>query len=125
MSQDLGSLKTAVAPGRALAPERMNPTKVRRPAFLLNPPFSYTTDVANNPWMEELSAEQKTHNTACSKVRAFVEHPRAWMVKMGYTCVRYRGLTRNALDFALMSIAYNFKRSFHLLGQPLTPARFQ
>ena len=74
---------------------------------------------------EELSPEQKTHNTACSKVRAFVEHPRAWMVKMGYTMARYRGLTRNALDFALMSIAYNFKRSFHLLGQPLTPARSQ
>lgn len=73
----------------------------------------------------ELSPRQKTHNTSCSKVRAFVEHPRAWMVKMGYTCARYRGLTRNALDFALMSIAYNFKRSFHLLGQPLTPARSQ
>ena len=72
---------------------------------------------------KELSAGQKAHNTICSKVRAFVEHPRAWMVKMGYTCVRYRGLTRNALDFALMSIAYNFKRSFHLLGRPLTAAR--
>jgi IS5 family transposase len=72
---------------------------------------------------KDLSPEQKTHNTACSKVRAFVEHPRAWMVKMGYICVRYRRLTRNALDFALMSIAYNFKGSFHLLGQPLTPAR--
>ncbi len=72
---------------------------------------------------KELSAEQRAHNTACSKVRAFVEHPRAWMVKMGYTFARYRGLTRNALDFSLMSIAYNFKRSFHLLGQPLTPAR--
>lgn len=71
----------------------------------------------------ELSAEQKAHNATCSKVRAFVEHPRAWMVKMGYTCARYRGLTRNALDFALMAIAYNFKRSFHLLGRPLTAAR--
>lgn len=72
---------------------------------------------------DELSPAQKAHNTSCSKVRAFVEHPRAWMVKMGYTVARYRGLTRNALDFALMSIAYNLKRSFHLLGQPLTPAR--
>lgn len=70
-----------------------------------------------------LSADQKAHNTKCSKIRAFVEHPRAWMVKMGYTCVRYRGLARNALDFALVAIAYNFKRSFHLLGQPLTVAR--
>jgi IS5 family transposase len=72
---------------------------------------------------KELSPGQKAHNAACSKVRAFVEHPRAWMVKMGYTVARYRGLTRNALDFALVSIAYNFKRSFHLLGRPLTPAR--
>jgi len=72
---------------------------------------------------KELSADQKRHNTACSKVRAFVEHPRAWMVKMGYTVARYRGLTRNALDFSLMAVAYNFKRSFSLLGQPLTPAR--
>jgi IS5 family transposase len=45
------------------------------------------------------------------------------MVKMGYTVARYRGLTRNALDFALMAVAYNLKRSFHLLGRPLTPAR--
>ena len=59
----------------------------------------------------------------CSKVRAFVEHPRAWMVKMGYTFARYRGLACNALDFALMAIAYDLKNSFHLLGHPLTPAR--
>jgi transposase, IS5 family len=71
----------------------------------------------------ELSAEQKTHNTACSRVRAFVEHPRAWMVKMGYTAARYRGLTRNALDFALTAVAYNFKRSFSLLGRPLVKPR--
>ena len=71
----------------------------------------------------QLSAEQKAHNTACSKVRAFVEHPRAWMVKMGYTVARYRGLTRNALDFAMMAIAYDLKRSFHLLGRPLTAAK--
>jgi IS5 family transposase len=70
-----------------------------------------------------LSDEQRAHNRACSTVRAFVEHPRAWMVKMGYTAVRYRGLVRNALDFALTAVAYNLKRSFHLLGQPLTPAR--
>ena len=69
----------------------------------------------------ELTPEQKAHNTACSKVRAFVEHPRAWMVKMGYTFARYRGLARNALDFALMAIAYNLKTSFHLQGRPLTP----
>lgn len=72
---------------------------------------------------KELTAEQKAHNTACSKVRAFVEHPRAWMVKMGYTAARYRGLVRNALDFALTAVAYNFKRSFALLGRPLGKPR--
>src|SRR5580692_3248501 len=70
----------------------------------------------------ELPPEQKRHNSRCSKVRAFVEHPRAWMTKMGFTVARYRGLTRNALDFMLMATAYNLKHSFHLLGRPLTPA---
>jgi IS5 family transposase len=74
---------------------------------------------------EELTQEQKRHNQSCSKVRAFVEHPRAWMVKMGYTFARYRGLARNALDFALMATAYNLKHSFHLQGRRLTPARAQ
>ena len=72
---------------------------------------------------KQLTPEQKTHNTSCSKVRAFVEHPRAWMVKMGYTVARYRGLVRNALDFALMAIAYDLKRSFQLLARPLTAAK--
>lgn len=71
----------------------------------------------------ELTEQQKRHNTLCSKVRAFVEHPRAWMVKMGYTTTRYRGLARNALDFALVAVAYNWKRSFSLAGRPLTPPR--
>jgi IS5 family transposase len=72
---------------------------------------------------KELTPEQKAHNTACSVVRAFVEHPRAWMTKMGYAGARYRGLLRNALDFALTAVAYNFKRSFSLLGRPLTRPR--
>jgi IS5 family transposase len=71
----------------------------------------------------ELTPRQKAHNTACSVVRAFVEHPRAWMTKMGYAGARYRGLARNALDFALTVVAYNFKRSFSLLGRPLTRPR--
>jgi IS5 family transposase len=72
---------------------------------------------------KELTPQQKSHNTACSRVRAFVEHPRAWMAKMGYAGARYRGLVRNALDFALTAVAYNFKRSFSLLGRPLTRPR--
>jgi N-dimethylarginine dimethylaminohydrolase len=33
-----------------------NPTQLEYPAFLLNFPFSYSTDVANNVWMEEYEA---------------------------------------------------------------------
>jgi len=41
---------------------------------------------------------------------------------MGYRKVRYRGLLRNALDFAATAIA-NIKRSLCLLGMRLTPVR--
>ncbi len=40
------------------APPR-NPTELARPAFLLNPPFSYSTAAANNIWMEELDDEER------------------------------------------------------------------
>jgi len=72
---------------------------------------------------KELTPEQRRMNKACSVVRAAVEHPRAWMVKMGYLMTRYRGLTKNALDFGLLAISYNIKRSFSLLGKPLTKPR--
>jgi N-dimethylarginine dimethylaminohydrolase len=42
------------------APEQvLNPTRIYKPAFLLNVPFSYSTNVANNIWMEELSDEER------------------------------------------------------------------
>jgi len=63
----------------------------------------------------ELTPQQVHHNRLCAAVRAVVEHPFAWMKNMGYRFVRYRGLARNGLDFALMAMAYNFKRSFSLL----------
>ena len=69
----------------------------------------------------ELTEEQKAHNRACSKVRALVEHPFAWMWQMGYGRAKYRGLLRNAIDFALQATAYNIKRSLSLLGMALTP----
>jgi IS5 family transposase len=72
---------------------------------------------------KELTPGQKAHNRACSVVRAVVEHPRAWMAAMGYLKARYRGLARNALDYALTAAAYNLKRSFSLLGRPLSPPR--
>jgi transposase, IS5 family len=63
---------------------------------------------------KELSAEQRAFNRLVSGVRAMVEHPFAWIKRMTGGRTRYRGLTRNALDFALAAVAYNFKRSFSL-----------
>jgi N-dimethylarginine dimethylaminohydrolase len=36
-----------------------NPTQFDRPAFLLNFPFSYATDIPNNPWMEDLKEQER------------------------------------------------------------------
>jgi N-dimethylarginine dimethylaminohydrolase len=36
-----------------------NATQLDRPAFLLNFPFSYATEVANNPWMDDLKGDQR------------------------------------------------------------------
>jgi len=57
MSQAIGH-QPSISP--TIEIHRLNPTCLRRPAFLLNPPFSYSTKVANNPWMEALSPEQRT-----------------------------------------------------------------
>lgn len=56
----------------------------------------------------------KRLNRVISSVRAVVEHPFAWMKNMGYRRLRYRGRRRNELDFALMLVAYNWKRSLSL-----------
>jgi len=69
MSQDIGQLRPVIAPARPLDPARLNPTRLERPAFLLNPPFSYTTDVANNAWMEELSPEARRPDQRRSMVQ--------------------------------------------------------
>jgi N-dimethylarginine dimethylaminohydrolase len=37
----------------------VNPTQLARPSYLLNFPFSYATRVANNPWMEDLSSDNR------------------------------------------------------------------
>jgi IS5 family transposase len=63
---------------------------------------------------KELTAEQKAHNRLIAGIRAFVEHPFAWLRKMNFWRARYRGLVRNAVDFALRAIAYNWKRSLSL-----------
>lgn len=63
----------------------------------------------------DLTPEQKAHNKLCSKFRAFVEHPFAWMKQSGsLRRTRYRGMARNALDFVLTAITYNFRRTLSL-----------
>lgn len=65
-----------------------------------------------------LTDEQRAFNRAVSRVRAFVEHPFAWIKRMSGRRVRYRGCVRNGLDFALAAVAYNFRRSFSLTPAP-------
>src|SRR5216117_3158432 len=57
----------------AVAPWR-NPTQVERPAFLMNFPFSYSTDFANNPWMTDLPEEKRRPDHR----RAFVQFLQAY-----------------------------------------------
>jgi len=59
MTQVNGNSHPVVAPVRTRTEARVNPTRLERPAFLLNAPFSYSTDVPNNAWMEELSPEDR------------------------------------------------------------------
>ena len=66
------------------------------------------------PGQAELTPEQKTHNRAVAAVRALVEMPFAWIKGMGGNRTRYRGMTRNALDYVLLMTAYNWKRSLSL-----------
>jgi IS5 family transposase len=63
-----------------------------------------------------LTQSQKWHNRLVAGIRAVVEHPFAWMKNAGYGRTRYRGMRRNALDFGLHVIAYNWKRSFSLMS---------
>jgi transposase, IS5 family len=64
---------------------------------------------------KELTTAQKWHNRLVAGIRAVVEHPFAWMKNTGYGRTRYRGMRRNALDFGLHVIAYNWIRSFSLV----------
>ena len=66
---------------------------------------------------KELTPEQKRLNRLIAPIRAFVEHPFAWIKgRLNNRRCRYRGLARNALDFALSAVACNFCRSFTLQG---------
>ena len=64
---------------------------------------------------KELTPTQKRINRLIAPIRAFVEHPFAWIkTRLNNRRVRYRGLARNGLDFALSAVACNFCRSFTL-----------
>jgi IS5 family transposase len=63
----------------------------------------------------ELRSDQKQENRLIAPIRAFVEHPMAWIkIRLNQRRVRYRGLSRNALDFALSAVAANFCRACRL-----------
>jgi transposase, IS5 family len=64
---------------------------------------------------KELTPLQKRLNRLIAPIRAFVEHPFAWIkARLNNRRVRYRGASRNAMDFALSAVACNFCRSFNL-----------
>lgn len=61
-------------PDAAAAPR--DPSALDRPAFLLNPPFSYSTTAANNVWMEELDAGEREpdHRKAMAQFLELYRH---------------------------------------------------
>lgn len=66
---------------------------------------------------EKLTHAQREHNRRCSRVRAMVETPFARLKGHGgFRVVRYRGLARNAIDFALGLMTGNFVRALSLQG---------
>jgi N-dimethylarginine dimethylaminohydrolase len=46
-------------PKRPTAAPWVNPTQLERPAFLLNFPFSFSTQCPNNPWMQDLPTDRR------------------------------------------------------------------
>lgn len=60
----------------------------------------------------QLTPEQRRMNRLIAPIRAFVEHPFAWIKqRLNQGRVRYRGLVRNAQDFALGAMAWNLCRT--------------
>lgn len=53
-----------------------SPRQMTLPVFLLNPPFSYSTDVANNVWMEEIEDEERRpdHRRAMAQFMQVYRH---------------------------------------------------
>lgn len=71
---------------------------------------------------KELTPIQRRINRLIAPLRAFVEHPFAWIkTRLNHRRARYRGLARNALDFALSAVACNFCRSWTFKPARLLP----
>jgi transposase, IS5 family len=63
----------------------------------------------------ELTPEQKRFNRMIAPIRAFVEHPFGWIKRrLNNRRARYRGVRRNALDFSLGAVCWNWCRSMSL-----------
>lgn len=61
---------------------------------------------------KQLRPDQKRMNRLIAPIRAFVEHPFGFIkARLPNRRARYRGLVRNALDFALTAVAWNFCRA--------------
>ena len=61
---------------------------------------------------KQLTPEQRRLNRLIAPIRAFVEHPFGWIKqRLNQGRVRYRGLVRNAQDFALSAMAWNLCRT--------------
>lgn len=63
---------TSIKTGRVATPLDEPPltlTALDRPAFLVNAPFSYATDVANNVWMEEIDPEERAPDSRRAMVQ--------------------------------------------------------
>jgi transposase, IS5 family len=63
----------------------------------------------------ELTPQQKRLNRLIAPIRAFVEHPFAWIKgRLNNRRARYQGVRRNALDFSLAAVCWNWCRSMSL-----------
>jgi|GEM_PF-294952 len=65
---------------------------------------------------QKLSKSQHKRNAKCSRVRASVEHPFAWLKsKAGFTVLRAKSLLRNQLAFIFGCIGWNLSRAVYLV----------
>ena len=59
MSIRTSVLEAQAAPRPAPAERPRTPTELARPSFLLNFPFSFSTEVANNAWMRDMPESER------------------------------------------------------------------